>query len=907
MKNRILLAASFLIPLVLAVGVCIKHEVFPFGENCILHIDMFHQYCPFFTEMMDKLKSGGSPFYSWRIGLGADFWGLYAYYLASPLNWLLLICPADYVIEFMTILVLLKIALCGLTFSYYLKEHFRSSNYAVCVFGTAYALSAFMAAYSWNIMWTDCMVLAPLIVLGLERLVKEGKARLYYVTLAVSILSNYYISILICIFLVIWFFITWFEEKKGDWMAWIRFAVYSLLAGGTGAILIIPEAIILGSSGSQDISFPDTVEWYFNLIEEMTRHAILTAPYTSRDHWPNIYCGVFVLVLFLLYLFNRKIDWKKRLVRGLFVLFFLLSFSNNMLDFIWHGFHFPDSLPGRQTFLYSFLLLMISYEAFLHLKENKIWHVVAAGVINAVFWYEAYQMADLELVTEQSFQMTALLLGGYLLLLIIFYLGRQKLQMLMLQLGGLMVLAELTINFNATGLDTTYRPAYVEKQGYYRSLLDFAETRNEEEGGGFYRVEEIERKTKNDSALYGFNSATQFSSLMNLDVSHFYQNIGMEGGKNYYCINGATPLFSAMLSVKYILADSVLEENPMRSFVAYLHDGFLFENEYCLPLGFMMDEEVIDAWNPQDAGKIEAQNQLAYLLGANEDMLTQIPSVSNEGETVIQVEEDSYLFATYDSTSISKLTEDTSDGRTREFSNVSHNYTLDLGYCTAGSTVWVRNTSNELLNLTVYKLNVSALDAAYQTLSAQTMEMTDFSDTRVEGTINVTKAGRLIFSIANDDGWSLYVDGEEVEPEAFGEAFISVYLDEGEHDIRLKYRTPGLGIGVFLTVLCIALFVLLQILPVKFGIDLEEKIAVYLPQPKQKAAKKKGTKKKGGRNAGRSPKNSPKRNQTRNEPNSSSPKANQAGNEPNSSNPSNSKKKNAGSSKGKKKKQKKRK
>ena len=88
----------------------------------MLHIDMYHQYCPFFTELMEKLKTGGSPFYSWNIGLGADFVSLYAYYLASPLNWLLILWPRGYVIEFMTVLSILKIALSGLTFTYYLRR-----------------------------------------------------------------------------------------------------------------------------------------------------------------------------------------------------------------------------------------------------------------------------------------------------------------------------------------------------------------------------------------------------------------------------------------------------------------------------------------------------------------------------------------------------------------------------------------------------------------------------------------------------------------------------------------------------------------------------------------------------------------------------------------------------------------
>ena len=158
MKKRIWPAASFGIPLLIALLICVDHNVYPFGDQCILHIDMYHQYCPFFTELLEKIRSGGSFFYSWNIGLGVDFVSLYAYYLASPLNGLLILCPAGFVIEFMTILVLLKMALCGLTFAYYLREHFKTEHFAVSIFGTAYALSAFMAAYAWNIMWTDCMV-----------------------------------------------------------------------------------------------------------------------------------------------------------------------------------------------------------------------------------------------------------------------------------------------------------------------------------------------------------------------------------------------------------------------------------------------------------------------------------------------------------------------------------------------------------------------------------------------------------------------------------------------------------------------------------------------------------------------------------------------------------------------------
>ena len=72
---------------------------------------------------------------------------------------------------------------------------------------------------------------------------QREKVLLYYISLSLCIISNYYIAIMVCIFQVIWFVITWLENKETGIGAWIRFAIYSLLAGGTGAILIIPEAI----------------------------------------------------------------------------------------------------------------------------------------------------------------------------------------------------------------------------------------------------------------------------------------------------------------------------------------------------------------------------------------------------------------------------------------------------------------------------------------------------------------------------------------------------------------------------------------------------------------------------------------------------------------------------------------
>ena len=822
--GKIARLAAFLLPLFVILIICIDHEVYPFGEQCILDIDMYHQYCPFFTELMEKIKNGGSAYYSWNIGLGADFVSLYAYYLASPLNWLLAVCPQDHVIEFMTILIVLKIALSGLTFTHYLLVHFDAekngvTEFAAAIFGSCYALSGFMAAYSWNIMWTDCMVLAPLIILGLERLIKEGRPLLYYSMLALSILSNYYISIMICIFLVLWFLIYWGEHKDTGVKSWIRFAGYSILAGGTGAVLIIPTAIVLGYSSTQGTSFPEAMEWYFNIIAELARHMLMTESYTGTEHWPNIYCGVFVLVFFVLYLLNTKISWKHKVPRILLLAFFVLSFANNILDYFWHGLRFPTSLPGRQSFLYIFVLLSVAYEAFLHLKKNRIWHVAVACVCVYGFLFLAYHFSNPELIDQREFVVSGIFIGCYLILVAGYLLGNGKVRKIMLAIGCFAMLAELTLNYDVTGFGTVSRYAYIKDLKDYDNVLSQADAAMKAGGQLFFRTEELERKTKNDAALSGYRSATQFSSLMNINVSHFYQKVGMEGGKNFYCINGATPLLSAMLSVRYVLADNDMEGSPMRTLVAASGGTYLYENAYVLPLGFMMREDVIDSWAYEDLGDITSQNRLAQLLGADGLMLEQaaVPVDVNVGETSFIAEETGYYYAAYDKTDAATLTLETSDGRTRSYAKASHGYLLELGYCEAGTKVAVTNTINEALALTIYSLDQEAVQTAFDTLNMQTMELTGFSDDQLSGTIQVEEAGRLIFSIAKEDGWTLYVDGAPVEAEAFGGAFISVHLEPGEHDIELRYQTPGFTLGLAITGVCIFLAALCMFVRYKNG------------------------------------------------------------------------------------------
>lgn len=812
--------AAFGLPFFICVIICIGNGVYPFGDNCILHIDMYHQYCPFFTEFLNKLQSGGSLQYSWNLGLGSDFVSLYAYYLASPLNFLILLCPKSHVIEFMTLLIILKISASGLTFFLYIRHHYKlvgkdgrmHKNQVIpaIVFSTAYALSGFVAAYSWDIMWMDCIALFPLIMIGLERLVQEKKAGLYYITLALCIFCNYYISIMICIFLVFAFVLLFFSQKKGKGGAVLRFGWYSLLAGASSAILLLPEIAVLSVSGSAEGGFPKTAEFYFNILAELGRGAAVTSVYTGNDHWPNLYAGAFSLFLVWIYVLNRRISWKEKVPRIAMLAFFLVSFAENQLDYIWHGMHFPQALPGRQSFLYSFVLLSMGFAAVRKRKGTKIWHIAVAAIVSMMLLLLSGWYGD-ETVTEPvSLVITALFICVYAVTFVLTKITGKKKRLAFAQFAVFVAVAELAINMATTGFGTTSRVAYTEKQTDYENLLKTAKEDNEETGSGFYRVEDTERKTKNDDSLYGYASATIFSSLMNLDVSHLFQSLFMEGGKNFYCYNGATPLSSSLFSVKYMLSDSALEESPYRTLIGGSGSSFLYRNNYSLPLGFVMDEQAIANWTSSTADRMASLNSLTSALGAEGQMLYPATCVAdaNAGDTTIDIAEDGYYYADYVSCTSDTLTVNRSDGWTKQYSKTSHRYLIELGECKAGDEIHILNSNMESIEFQVYQLNEKVVQQAFDTLNAQTMQLTDMTDRKIEGKIQVQNAGRLILSVPADEGWTLYVDGKETEIEPLADALVGVHLEKGSYTIKLCYTTPGLKVGAGISLGAVILFLI---------------------------------------------------------------------------------------------------
>ena len=166
-------------------------KVFPFGNHTFLIWDMDWQYSSFFVHLHDILHGEASAWYSLSRAIGGDMIGVSAYYLISPFNILFYFFDETNIYIGICVIMILKIGLIGWSMNDYLMA--KHEGVGNLMFSTAYALSGFVTAYFFNIIWLDGIMLLPLMVLGIERLIDNHRYMLYIITLGLAIATSFYI------------------------------------------------------------------------------------------------------------------------------------------------------------------------------------------------------------------------------------------------------------------------------------------------------------------------------------------------------------------------------------------------------------------------------------------------------------------------------------------------------------------------------------------------------------------------------------------------------------------------------------------------------------------------------------------------------------------------------------------
>ena len=862
-RTAFYLSLSFLIPYLCMTTTFIVQGVHPFGSHMILTVDLYHQYAPFVAELRNKLLSGDSLWYSWNIGLGTNFWAIFANYAASPLNFILLVFPQKFLSDGIALVVCIRAGLTGLFFALMLRDmDNRREDLFLSCFAGFYALCGWTLAYFWNIMWSDAVMLLPLIVLGLRYLMRDRKPLLYCISLFLCVWSNYYASYFVCLFLIIYSpvcYMTVFQKAslKSAWSAGWRFAVYSLLGGGLSAVLVYPTWTALQQSSATGDSFPKDFSLTQNLFDFMGRFFVASEP-NIRDGMANVYCGVMILMLIPLYFLCTKIRLREKIGYGALLVIMYFSFASKILNFIWHGFHFPNQIPFREAFLMSFILVIMAYKVLRNLKTFTINEITvsAAAVLAYLVLFEKFGEGKDWIL---AIILTAVFVVAYGVVFRVIFLQKKNYQTQKRLLAGVIILellvaTQVTVGLVSMNESFTGWDFYGKKSNEVTAFIESKEQSGED--GTFIRAEMYPAFISNETALYHVKGMSVFSSTADESFITFmkslgFHNNGINGVRNF----GLTKVTAALLGINYLIdvngdadvptgfdqvtdsGDLTIARNPDALSVGYMvssnvlnfvtvnnNNPFKTTNSYLQSLGVMGDvytPEVLSEKELTNAAFSSGSEDRGYVYSITADkvktVITFQPAASVAGSHLylyVQSTEAPSVTVSGTNPDTAELVTSQQEARTGQIIDIG---TYDPTMNQKVQLSWDSASSGQV-TVMCYSINDSAYQGMLSTLGQSELTVTSYDSTHLNGTVDSVSGGVLLLTVPFDNGWTATVDGASAPILSIGDALMGIQMTGGTHEISMSYTPEGLGLGLKISIASLILIILLTVIPFAFEI-----------------------------------------------------------------------------------------
>ena len=801
---------AFIIPILIMLISCIVNKTYPFGKEILPKYDGYYQYAGFTSYYKNVLLGNESLFYSFKGLLGYNFYATSIYYMFNPTNLLCIFSTSENILEYYTFIILLRIGLSGFTMYKYLKYKFKNqSNLRYIIFSISYALMAYNVCYFFNYMYFDTVVLFPIVMLGLDKLIYERKNRLYIISLTLSIISNFYIGYMVCIFSLLYFIYNVIIYKV-DKNIIKDFIISSLLSGLMCMIIIIPEASELLKGKALLYTSNKTEYFKFNMNFLNIFYKFLpgsTSNYDLKYGMVNIYVSLLVTILVIKYFFNKKISKKERITTLIFILFFLLSISFNLLDFAWQLFQRPIWYPNRYIFTFSFFLITIAMKEITNItyktniKENLI-------IIISFILLTLYSVISLK-IHNDNLKMISYILGIILILQYTFFLNNKNAKYLLVMLFFIEVTTNAIFTLKIMGKTTTITQYKTNEEINEKAVKHIKEIENKD--NNFYRMELSTSTVYNSPSLLNYNGINHFNSVRNSKTLNFLSKFNYQVTDDTNVeFNNYNPYLTSLLGVKYINGskDEMYYEN------VYDENPYMYLNKDALSLGYMIYNK---EFKESNSSYQNTENLINSMLNTDIKRYKVIDNFNGEDIEIKEIDNKKYVIS---KTNINIKIEDKANNSM--FLIPSRNITFVASYSifindeeikdavikqspifiNKGDTYKIIIKSNlskaELNSLKWYQIDYDKYIEAINELKKNEFNITKYSkDNHIEGNIDVNNDKNvLLLTIPYDKGWSIYVDDNKVNYDICFDSFICLDLDKGKHNIKMNYVPSGFIVGL---------------------------------------------------------------------------------------------------------------
>ena len=835
---------SFIIPLVIIFGVYLSQGIYWNSDTSPLLGDGFHQYVIFDLNLRNILHGSDSLFYTFTSGLGLNFYALSSYYLGSFLSPLVYFFDVSSMPDAVYLSTLLKFGLIGLSTFFSLSIIFKNLSAPLRLsLSTSYALMSFTVSQLEIKTWLDVFILIPLILTGLHLLITEKKRILYFTSLSILFIQNYYFGYMTALFLVVWYFCQLSWDFKSRKYSFLDFFLTSLLAGLTSFIMTLPTLFDLKTHGEKLTAITKIktdASWYLDLFAKQFIGAFDTTKYGSI---PMIFVGLLPFILTIVFFTLKSIKFHVKLCYATLLIIIIASFYLEALDLFWQGMHAPNMFLHRYAWIFSTLLIYISAEVFNKVKDIKLWNVLfsitllLSGYLATIYFKNHYSF-----LTKLNILLTLEFLVVYLLLLLalIKKLISPKIFSILILI---FTISEISFNTSSQLNGITKEWGFASRSTYDKDIpsMEAILEYTKQQPDTFTRTEKLQTQTGNDSMKFNYNGISQFSSVRNRSASTTLDKLGFKSSGTNLNLRYAnnTIIADSLFGISYNISETYPDKYGFHP--SYQKDNLtLYKNQFALPIAFATQSLYKDVTFNDHT--LDNQTQfLNEIAGLNEEYFYPIDHHTDSGDSVvnlngtdtedatisysIEVPDNSQVYLSMTKLNFSndkkKQVDIIVNGEKKSFTTDNAFTFFNLGYTEHKQTfdIQVKFPGNAQVSFespTFYRLDTKKYTGAISKIKENPVEVSSYKN-KVIVKYKVKNETSIFFTIPYDQGWSAYQNGKKLQIQQAQTGFMKIDVPEGEGTITLSFIPKGFVAGASCSLIAIIVFIFYDIQRKKYS------------------------------------------------------------------------------------------
>jgi uncharacterized membrane protein YfhO len=610
------------------------------------------------------------------------------------------------------------------------------------------------------------------------------------------------------------------------------------------AVSLLCAVISLRGQSSRK-HIPLSLKGNFNITEIFSGLYSTAFHGNVSDGLPLIYCGTIALLFLLLFYTGSFISRKEKFLSAGILIFLILGFYVDILNVAWHGFSYPIGFPYRNSFLFSFMVLFISYKCFINIGK-----ISNRSITISLFIYVIYSLYMCVIKNENAGIREVIITGVYLItsifLILIYKNCKQKggQGLIGFIMPAFLLIAAADATYNAYVSLNAYFPEKQEDQTItleaFKSFVDETKAivdhiNNEDKG--LYRIEKLYRRSNNDAMLIGYNGLSHFSSCETEQAMRFLGSLGFRDNGNWaFYGEGSTTFADCFMGMKYML--SQYDETPKPYYMVYNYsDKSVFLNPYAMPLCFTMDDDCLSL-SIEGKDHFSYQNALARSMGYNgpgifnkvENVEQTLYNLEKEGNTytVTDTADEAYIEYSFTNTRNDFIymyfdADDFQDtrivvnGLEKQPYFTTYGWSIrELGHYPVGEKITLRiYADQDKITLTDYEFyyeDKQAIADWYAAATVDKCELDKITSSHLTGRVDIKEGKKLlVFSFPYEKEWTVLIDGNKALNKRAADGLLAVDISKGEHEIELKYMPKGFIIGVPVSAFFLIILILLII------------------------------------------------------------------------------------------------